>query len=660
MKTSIRAEIQKPIILLVVISTVLLGVVASILNLLSMRNVLKMSMEELAETSAYALEYRVRGNMNLVEMLGTINRLSNQKYSLEDRRALLDAYQKVYAWNYVTILDKDGADIFGEGVDVAEWKEFQSAIKGETSISDPLYQKELNQMIAVIYAPLWKDGIPDSSIVGSVMVCIDANILSDMVGDITVSEHGTAYMLDSEGVVIAHHDYNMVLEGASEIADSQAGSKWGRQASLEQQAINGETGFGQYYDGAQSRLMAFAPMGLNGWSLIVSSPYSDFLGSVLISIAISAVIVVVTVVLGVAVARKMGQQLGDPIGKCADRLKLLAKGDLEAPLPEVDRQDETLVLAESTGFIVEQMKKIIGDLDYLLKEMSQGNFGVKTRIGDEEYVGDFKQILLSIMELNTKLKYTLREINEGSRQVEAGAAQMAESAQSLAEGATEQAGAVEELLATITDVTEHVDENRNATDQAHERINAVAEEAKVSQEKMKDLSSAMQRIEETSNQIGNIIENIEDIATQTNLLSLNAAIEAARAGEAGKGFAVVAEQIRKLAEQSAESAVDTRRLIESSIEVVNEGGVMTKDTADYLDKVMAGLEEILSSMSGVRQASDKQAEAMKEIEQNVEQISQVVESNSASAQESSATSEELSAQAENLNLLIGRFTLEQN
>ena len=123
---------------------------------------------------------------------------------------------------------------------------------------------------------------------------------------------------------------------------------------------------------------------------------------------------------------------------------------------------------------------------------------------------------------------------------------------------------------------------------------------------------------------------------------------------------VVAEQIRKLAEQSAESAVDTRRLIESSIEVVNEGGVMTKDTADYLDKVMAGLEEILSSMSGVRQASDKQAEAMKEIEQNVEQISQVVESNSASAQESSATSEELSAQAENLNLLIGRFTLEQN
>ena len=212
-------------------------------------------------------------------------------------------------------------------------------------------------------------------------------------------------------------------------------------------------------------------------------------------------------------------------------------------------------------------------------------------------------------------------------------------------------------MATVSEVTVHVEENAKATDQAHDRANVVAKVAKTSQDKMKDLTGAMGKIEETSKEISNIIENIEDIASQTNLLSLNAAIEAARAGEAGKGFAVVADQIRKLAEQSAQSAIDTRKLIETSIGEVDNGGIITKDTAEHLDKVMEGLDEILLAVGGVRRASDKQAVAMKEIEKGVEQISQVVESNSAAAEETSATSEELSAQSESLNSLIDHFKL---
>ena len=213
------------------------------------------------------------------------------------------------------------------------------------------------------------------------------------------------------------------------------------------------------------------------------------------------------------------------------------------------------------------------------------------------------------------------------------------------------------MSATVTDVTQQVEKTAKATDEAHDNAKIVGKEAAASKDKMNELTEAMKKIEETSNAIKDIIAKIEDIASQTNLLSLNAAIEAARAGEAGRGFAVVADQIRRLAEQSAQSAVDTRNMIESSIDEVTNGSRITNETEEALDKVLAEIDEIVLSVANVRVASDKQSAAMEQIEKAVDQISGVVQANSASAQQSSATSEELSAQAQTLKDLIGQFTI---
>ena len=167
----------------------------------------------------------------------------------------------------------------------------------------------------------------------------------------------------------------------------------------------------------------------------------------------------------------------------------------------------------------------------------------------------------------------------------------------------------------------------------------------------------MNQINQTSSEVANIISEIEDIASQTNLLSLNASIEAARAGEAGKGFAVVADQIGKLASDSASSAANTRQLIENSLREIEIGNEITEKTTKSILTVIEGIQSLAESTRDISDQSMTQAEAMKQLENGIEQIAEVIQSNSAAAQETSATSEELSAQSDSLKELIGQFVL---
>lgn len=377
---------------------------------------------------------------------------------------------------------------------------------------------------------------------------------------------------------------------------------------------------------------------------------------------IAAIIMIAVIILSILSGRRYGNQIADgiskPLQQISERLKTFAEGDLDSEFPWHDAKDEVAEMIETARKMADNLNVIISDSGKLLNEMADGNFAVATE-HEERYTGKFNDLLVGIRNMNRKIDESLRQVEETAEQVSLGSGNMAEAAQSLAEGATEQAGAVEELQATIADITANVEHTAENLQKSHADARKYADDADHSREQMHAMVEAMQRISESSMKIENIISELEDIASQTNLLSLNASIEAARAGEAGKGFAVVADQIRKLAEQSAASAVSTRELIEGSIHDVEEGNKAVALVSETLDEVIKGINDIADTSKSLSENSQSQATAMEQAEQGVNQISEVVQSNSAMAQETSATSEELSAQAETLDNLVRQFTLRE-
>ncbi len=304
------------------------------------------------------------------------------------------------------------------------------------------------------------------------------------------------------------------------------------------------------------------------------------------------------------------------------------------------------------------LSECISDTCHLLEEMSNGNFDVRTK-DEKMYVGALSSILSSVRAINHSLSDALTQINQSAEQVSSGAEQVSTGAQSLAQGATEQASAVEELSATIAEISNNARNNARSSEEAMGHSQDAGERISESAQYMQEMVTAMEKISDSSAEIGKIIDTIENIAFQTNILALNAAVEAARAGSAGKGFAVVADEVRNLASKSDQAAKATKDLIDRSINSVKDGNEIVKRVSESLDKTVESSGKVLDAVKRITKAAGEESEAIAQVTEGIDQISSVVQTNSATSEQSAAASEELSSQASLMKELLSRFKTHQ-
>ena len=386
----------------------------------------------------------------------------------------------------------------------------------------------------------------------------------------------------------------------------------------------------------------------------ITTRYNNAQTTKTINIVIIIAVVVAAAILVVALSVVLTKAIVTPIIQIKDSMNLIANGLLKEAEGTITyrSKDELGVLAHAARKVIRFFQNVLPSISDVCRNYGNGNFNCTCENYDS-YVGETSEIRDSLMYIRDNLSAALSNVDQASDQLLSGTEQVSSGAQALAQGATQQASSIQELSENIASISESIKANSSDAAEASDKANAAGTAVQEVNAMMSDLVRAMNEINEFSSETKKIVKTIEDIAFQTNILSLNAAIEAA----AGKGFAVVAEEVRNLAGKSAEAAQNTTRIIESTVNSIVSGNQLCAEVAEKMNKVGETAGKVTVINNKIADSSKKAADSIVKVTIGVDQISNVVQTNSATSEQSAAASEELSSQANMLKELVKSFSL---
>ncbi|MDR3341901.1 MAG: methyl-accepting chemotaxis protein [Treponema sp.] len=646
MKMSIRVS------LLIGILVLFVSLSTGITALLISSNIVQRSAENSLSTQAALgagwISSMVSDTLRILEELATRQRVQAMDYETQRAALLGDIDRLGYMDLGIVVPDGTATNIKEPTVShLADRDYVQKAFAGQATVSDVIISRVVNTPVAMFSVPIRQDG----RVVGVLIGRRNGIQLMDMIkaANLGFGQQGYAYMINLSGVFVAHANNDYVLNQFNPIEEANKDTSLKSLARAVSEMISKKKGLTEYQYKGQKIIAAYTPVEGFPWILVTTAAEAEMNAEVQYLRTFIIVSVIIFIALGLGIAIIIAHSVSRPILKMLPTLKKIAAGDLTEQFT-VNSKDEIGELAHEFNLTIENIKKLASVIQD--RAMSLSGIGNELAVNMSETASAIVQINANIESIKVRAlnqSASVTETNATMKQITVNIDTLNEQVEHQSESVAQSSAAVEEMLASINSVIQTLIQNGKD-------MKGLANASEAGRTGLQEVAGDIQQIARQSEGLLEINAVMQNIASQTNLLSMNAAIEAAHAGEAGKGFAVVADEIRKLAENSGEQSKTISTVLKQIKESIEKITTSTEKVLHEFESINSGVKMVSSQAENIRIAMEEEGKGSKQILDAIANLNDITQTVKNSSEEMLEGSKEVISESNNLEHVTREIT----